>query len=52
MKWNKREWQGKTKQQVEFSEMMVALSVVGVVVITWFYATYHLLMWFLDWIMK
>tara|TARA_Y100000004_G_scaffold77802_1_gene87559 strand:- start:137 stop:271 length:135 start_codon:yes stop_codon:yes gene_type:complete len=31
MKWNKREWQGKTKEQVEFSTMMAALSVVAMI---------------------
>ncbi len=44
--------QGKRKEQVEFSEMMVAISFIGMFAIIWFYATYHLLMWFMDWILK
>ena len=44
------EWQGKTKQQVEFSTMMVGLSIVGVIVVVWFYATYYLLMRALEWL--
>ena len=46
----KFDYQGKTKQQVEFSTMMVGLSIVGVIVVVWFYATYYLLMRALDWL--
>jgi len=45
------DYQGKRREQVEFSEMMVMLSVIGMVAVVWFYATYHLLMWFLDWVL-
>ena len=31
MKWNKREWQGKTREQVEFSTMMAGLSIVAMI---------------------
>ena len=33
MKWDKRDWQGKTKQQVEFSTMMSGLSIVAMIVL-------------------
>jgi len=46
----KFDYQGKTKQQVEFSTMMVGLSIVGVIVVVWFYATYYLLMRALEWL--
>ena len=49
---SKWEWQGKTKQQVEFSQMMVAFSIMGVIGLIWFYATYYLLMWFMNWILR
>ena len=48
----KFDYQGKRKEQVEFSQMMVAFSIMGVIGLIWFYATYYLLMWFMNWILK
>ncbi len=41
--------QGKRKEQVEFSYIMVGISIVGTIVVMWFYATYNLLKWWLEW---
>mgnify|MGYP001429639421 CR=1 FL=1 len=41
MKWNKREWQGKTREQVEFSTMMAGMSVL-----------FMILMILFSWILK
>ena len=49
---SKWEWQGKRKDQVEFSTIMVGTSIVGVVIMLWIYATYYALQWFMNWILK
>ena len=41
MKWNKREWQGKTREQVEFSTMMAGMGVLFMILLILF-----------SWIMK
>ena len=33
MKWNRRDWQGKRRDQVEFSTMMSGLSIVAMIVL-------------------
>ena len=41
MKWNKREWQGKTREQVEFSTMMAGMGML-----------FMILMILFSWILK
>ena len=45
---DKWEYQGKTKEQVRFSEMMVALSVSAILLMIWGYATYRGVLWVLE----
>lgn len=48
MKWNRMDYQGKTKEQVQFSEVMVALSVSAILLMIWGYVAYRGVLWVLE----
>ena len=47
-KWNKMDYQGKRRDQVQFSEVMVVLSVSAILLMIWGYATYRSVLWVLE----